>query len=96
VVKPEVAVYFGLLLILTQVGVAESEKRVAAIFLIPVWTLEPPKRSFLPYSGSYSCLMADRRLEMFPVTKTSAKNPVATPEVAVYSGLLLVLTLKTT
>ena len=58
-VKPEVVVYFGLLLILTQVGVAESEKRVAAIFLLSVWTLEPTKRSFLPYSGSYGCLMAD-------------------------------------
>ena len=38
-VKPEVVVYFGLLSILTQVGVAESEKRVAAIFLLPVWAL---------------------------------------------------------
>ena len=51
--------YYGLLSILTQVGIAESEKRFAAIFLLPVWTLEPPKRSFLPYSGSYGCLMAD-------------------------------------
>ena len=51
-VKPEVVVYFGLLSILTQVGVAESEKRVAAIFLLPVWALEPPERSFRPYSGS--------------------------------------------
>ena len=41
--KPEVVVYFGLLSILTQVGVAESEKRVAAIFLLPVWPLEPPE-----------------------------------------------------
>ena len=48
VVKPEVVVYFGLLSILTQVGVAESEKRVAAIFLLPVCALEPPKHSFLP------------------------------------------------
>jgi len=54
-------VYFGLLSILTQVGVAESEKRVAAIFLLPVWALEPPKRSFRPYFGSYGCLMAGRR-----------------------------------
>ena len=56
--------YFGLLSILTQVGVAESEKRVAAIFLPPVWALEPAKRSFLPYSGSYGCLMAGSRPEM--------------------------------
>jgi len=45
-------VYFGLLSILTQVGVAESEKRVAAIFLLPVWALEPPERSFLPAAGA--------------------------------------------
>ena len=33
--------YFGLLLDKLKVGVAESEKRVAAIFLLPVWPLEP-------------------------------------------------------
>jgi len=54
-------VYFGLLLVLKEVGVAESEKRVAAIFLLPVWALEPRRRSFLPCSGSYGCLMAGRR-----------------------------------
>ena len=53
--------YFGLLSILTQVGVAESEKRIAAIFLLPVWALEPPERSFRPYSGSYGCVVVDRR-----------------------------------
>ena len=53
--------YFGLLSVLTQVGVAESEKRVAAIFLLPVSPLEPRKRSFRPYSGSYGCLVARRR-----------------------------------
>ena len=63
-VKPEVVVYFGLLSILTQVGVAESEKRVAAIFLLPVWALEFRKRSFLPFSGPYGCLVGDRRPEM--------------------------------
>ena len=47
---PEVAVYFGLLLNKSTVGVAESEKRIAAIFLLPVWPLEPPERSVLsPY-----------------------------------------------
>ena len=60
-VEPEVVVYFGLLLVLKQVGVAESEKQVAAIFLLPVCALEPSKRSFRPYSGSYGCLMAGRR-----------------------------------
>jgi len=29
-----------------EVGVAESEKLVAAIFLLPVWPLEPPGCSF--------------------------------------------------
>jgi len=60
-------VYFGLLLDKSKVGVAESEKWVAAIFLLPVWALEPPKRSFLPYSGSYGCLMADRRLSILRI-----------------------------
>ena len=73
-VKPEVVLYFSLLSILKEVGVAESEKRVSAIFLLPVWALEPPQRSVLPYSGSYGCLMADRRLEMLPETKPSATN----------------------
>ena len=53
VVKPEVVVYFGLLLVKSEFGVAKSEKRVTAIFLLPVWPLEPPGRSFLPYSGLY-------------------------------------------
>ena len=38
--------YFGLLFGKSTVGVAESEKRVAAIFLLPVWPLEPPGGSF--------------------------------------------------
>jgi len=46
VVKPEVVVYFGLLLVKSEFWVAESEKRVAAIFLLPVWPLEHPGRSF--------------------------------------------------
>ena len=44
--KPEVVVYFGLLWEKSTVGVAESEKRVAAIFLLPVWPLEPPGTLF--------------------------------------------------
>ena len=43
----------GLLLVKSEFGVAKSEKRVTAIFLLPVWPLEPPGRSFLPYSGLY-------------------------------------------
>jgi len=39
-------VYFGLLLDESKVGFAESEKLVAAIFVLPVWPLEPPGRSF--------------------------------------------------
>ena len=46
VVKLEVVVYFGLLSVKSEFGVAESEKRVAAIFLLPVWPLEPQGRSF--------------------------------------------------
>jgi len=46
VVKPAVVVYFGLLLVKSEFVVAESGKRVAAIFLLPVWPLEPPGRSF--------------------------------------------------
>ena len=44
--KPDVVVYFGLLLDKSKVGVAEPENLVAAIFLIPVWPLEPLGRSF--------------------------------------------------
>ena len=59
VVKPEVVVYFGLVLVKSEFVVAESGKRVTAIFLLPVWPLEPPGRSFLPYSGPYDCSIAD-------------------------------------
>ena len=66
--------YFGLLLDKSKGGVAESEKRVAAIFLLPVWPLEPPERSFLPYSGLCGCRTADRWLEMISVSKWGAPN----------------------
>ena len=46
VVKPEVVVYFGLLLVKSEFVVVETGKRIAAIFLFPVWPLEPPGRSF--------------------------------------------------
>jgi len=66
-------VYFGLLSILTEVEVAESEKRVAAIFLLPVWALEPPKRSILPYSGSYG--LRDRPISrVLPTTPKYSKS----------------------
>ena len=55
-VKPEVVVYFGLLLILTQVGVVESEKRVAAIFLLPVWALAP-------FDARFCRILAPRKIE---------------------------------
>jgi len=62
VVKPEVVVYFGLLLVKSEFGVAKSEKRVAAIFLLPVWPLEPPGRSFFalfwPVLSRYRTLTA--------------------------------------
>jgi len=67
-------VYFGLLLDKLKVGVAESEKRVAAIFLLPVFPLEPPGRSFLPYSGLHCRRIAHRRLEMLSIRKPGAPN----------------------
>jgi len=75
VATPEVVVYFGLLLVLKEVGVAESEKRVAAIFLLPVLALEPPKRSFLPYSTTVF-IFFDRlaRESSFAGACTSMKN----------------------
>ena len=38
--------YFSLLFVKSKVGVAKSEKRFAAIFLLPVWPLEPPGTLF--------------------------------------------------
>ena len=73
--------YFGLLLDKLKVEVAKSEKRVAAIFLLPVWPLEPPGRSFLPYSRLYGCRMADRRLEMLSIRTPGAPNLNLGPEV---------------
>jgi len=53
---------------------AESEKRVTAVFLLPVWPLEPPERSFLPYCGLYRRRIAHRRLEMLSIRKLRATN----------------------
>ena len=83
VVKPEVVVYFGLLLVKSEFGVAESEKRVAAIFLFPVWPLEPPGRSFLPHSGLYCRGIAHRRLEMLSIRTPGAPNLNLWPESAI-------------
>ena len=73
--------YFGLLFDKSKVGVAESEKRVAAIFLLPVWPLEPPGRAFLPYSGLYCCRIAYGRLEMLSIRTPGAQNLNLGPEV---------------
>jgi len=72
-------VYFGLLLDKSKVGVADSEKRGAAIFLLPVWPLEPPGRYFLPYSGLYCRRIAHRRLEMLSVTTSGAQKSKSWP-----------------
>jgi len=72
--KPEVVVHFGLLLDKSKVGVAESEKRVAAIFILPVWPLVPSGGSFLPYSGLYCRRIAHGRLEMLSIRKPGAPN----------------------
>ena len=79
--KPEVVVYCGLLFVKPKLGVAESEKRVAAIFLLPVWPLKPPGRSFLPYSGLYCRRIAHRWLEMLSIRTPGAKNLNLGPEV---------------
>ena len=72
--KPEVVLYFGLLLEKSTVGVTELEKRVAAIFLLPVWPLEPPGGSFLFYSGLYCRRIAHRRTQMLSIRKPGAPN----------------------
>ena len=66
--------YFGLLFVKSKLGVAESEKRVAAIFLLQVWPLEPPGGSFLPNSGLYCHHIAHRRLEILSIRKPGAPN----------------------
>ena len=66
--------YFGLLSILTPVGVAESEKRVAAIFLLPVWSVASRGRSFLRYSGPYGRRIAESGLEMRSMRKLGAPS----------------------
>ena len=78
--KPEVVVYFGLLLDKSKVGVAESEKRDAAICLLPVWPLESSGRSLLPYSGLHFRRIAHGRLEMFSIRKPGAPNLNLWPE----------------
>ena len=79
-VKPEIVVYFGLLLVKSEFGVAESEKRVAAIFLLPVWPLEPLGRSFLPYSGLHCRGIVHRRLEKLSIRKPGAPDLNLWPE----------------
>ena len=72
--------YFGLFLEKSKVGVAESEKRVAAIFLLMVWRLELPVGPFLPYSGRYRRRIAHRRLEMLSIRKPG------TPDLNLWPG----------
>ena len=78
--KPEVVVYFGLLFVKSKVGIAESEKLVAAIFLLPVWPLEPPGRTFFPYSGLHCRRIAHERLEMLSIRKPGAPDLNLWPE----------------
>jgi len=80
VIKPEVVVYIGQHLVKSEFGVAVSEKRVAAIFLLLVWPLEPLGCSFLPYSGLYCRGIAHRRLEMISIRKRGAPNLNLWPE----------------
>jgi len=72
--KPEVVVYLAYFWSNRKSGSLSQKKRVAAIFLLPVWPLEPPGRSFMPYSGLYCRRIAHRRLEMLSIRKTGAPN----------------------
>ena len=72
--------YFGLLSDKSKVGVAESEKRVAAIFLLLVWLLEPQGRSFLTYSRLYCRSIVHRRLEKLSIRKPGAPDLNLWPE----------------
>ena len=74
-------VYFGLLLDKSTVGVAESEQRV--------WPLQPPGRSFLPYSGLHCRRIAHGRLEMLSIRKPAAPNPNLQPESTVHKPEVL-------
>ena len=49
-----------------------SQKKFFAIFLLPVWPLQPPGRSFLSFSVPYGGRIADRRLENLPMRKLGA------------------------
>ena len=82
--------YFGLLFVKLKIGVAESEKRVAAIFLLPVWPLEPPGRSFLPYSGLHCRRIPHRRLEMLSIRKPGVPNINLWPESTIQKPEVLI------
>ena len=69
----KVVVYFGLLLDKSKLGVAESEKLVAAIFLLAVWP-------FLPYFGLHCPGIAHRRLEMLSIRTSGAQKSKSWPE----------------
>jgi len=44
------------------------------LFLLPVWLLEPPGCSFLPYSGLHCRRIAHGRLELLSIRKAGAPN----------------------
>ena len=67
--------YFGLLLNKSKGGVAESEKLVAAIFLVPVWPLVPPGGSFcLILVCIVAVYIAHKRLKMLSIRRPRARN----------------------
>jgi len=91
VVKPEVVVYFGLLLVKSEFGVAESEKRVASIFLLPVWPREPPGRSFCLFALFWPVLrsIVHRRLEKLSIKKPGAPDLNLWPESTIQKKVVI-------
>ena len=61
--------------------IAQNGPKCRKIDLYQVWPLEPPGRSFLPYSGLYCRRIAHRRLEMLYIRTPGAKNLNLGPEV---------------
>jgi len=73
-------VYFGLLLDKSKVGLAESEKLIAAIFILPGLASRAPGVLLLPYSGLYCRGIIHRRLEKLSIRKPGAPDLNLWPE----------------
>ena len=80
VVKPEVVVYFGLLLVKSEFGVAESEKTGCRHISTSCLASRAPGALFLPYSRLYCRSIVHRRLEKLSVRKQGAPDLNLWPE----------------